>query len=216
MPVWQNVNLKQKAIFEIIQGGETCNLPYYLQGEELDFFIRGIAQGPHAKTYLPQLVEREKSPIYIARGHAPPTYSRVVKLRFYGPDPVLKDAGPNWPAGQDGELMEYIIGWRWLYAYWDGPLVDEVDEAWNTKMWPEVAKLDWTWETLKFLTPPYWVPDDGKPWRIGRNEAYPIRVVKGKGKGGKSGAGSSGGDVAGRGSAVEEALAAKGAGKAAT
>ncbi|CAJ1434923.1 unnamed protein product [Effrenium voratum] len=84
MPVWQNVNLKQKAIFEIIQREDARNLPYYLQDEELDFFIRGIACGPHAKTYLPQLVEREKRPIYIARGYAPPSYSRVVKIRFYG------------------------------------------------------------------------------------------------------------------------------------
>ncbi|CAJ1339405.1 unnamed protein product [Effrenium voratum] len=125
MPVWQNVNLKQKAIFEIIQREDARNLPYYLQDEELDFFIRGIACGPHAKTYLPQLVEREKRPIYIARGYAPPSYSRVVKIRFYGPDPLMKDAGPSWPGGSEGELMEYIIGWRWLYAYWDGPLVDE-------------------------------------------------------------------------------------------
>ena len=23
--------------------------------------------------------------------------------------------------------MEYVLGWRWLYAYWPGPLVDEVE-----------------------------------------------------------------------------------------
>lgn len=183
MPVWQNINLKQKAIFEIIQRTETRDLPYYLSDEELDFFIRGIALGPHAKTYLPQLVEREKKPIYIARGFAPPTYSRVVKLRFYGPDPLLRDAGPNWPAGQPGDLMEYIIGWRWIYAYWDGPLVDEVEEAWDTKQWPAIARDDWTWEGLRFVTPPYWVPEEGKPWRAGRAEVVPVRVAKGKGRG---------------------------------
>eukprot|EP00931_Biecheleriopsis_adriatica_P098606 TRINITY_DN72617_c0_g1_i1.p2 TRINITY_DN72617_c0_g1~~TRINITY_DN72617_c0_g1_i1.p2 ORF type:complete len:193 (+),score=36.26 TRINITY_DN72617_c0_g1_i1:53-631(+) len=190
MPVWQNVNLKQKAVFEIIQREDARDLPYYLNDEELDFFIRGIALGPHAKTYLPQLVEREKKPICIARGYAPPTYSRVVKLRYYGPDPLTKDEGPNWPAGSPGELMEYIIGWRWLYAYWDGPLVDEVENACNTKQWPSIARDDWTWEGLKFVSPPYWVPEDGKPWRASRSEEdFPIRVMKGKGKGtpGRSG-----------------------------
>lgn len=201
MPVWQNVNLKQKAIFEIIQREDTSNLPYYLQDDELDFFIRGIAQGPHAKTYLPQLVEREKHPIYIARGYAPPTYSRVVKIRFYGPDPILKDAGPNWPAGKEGQLMEYIMGWRWIYAYWDGPLVDEVDDAWDTKMWPDVAGDNWTWETLRFVTPPYWVPEDGKPWRKGRSDAFPVRVTKGKGKG-RSGKGISADDITASGKAT--------------
>lgn len=140
MPVWQNVNLKQKAIFEIIQREHTSNLPYYLEGEELDFFVRGLAQGPHAKTYLPQLVERDKHPIYIGRGHAPPQYSRCVCLRYYGPDPVLKLAGPNWPSGCEGELREYTVGWRWLYAYWDGPLVDEVAGGDRKDWWPEIAR----------------------------------------------------------------------------
>eukprot|EP00811_Abedinium_folium_P036216 NODE_8946_length_1458_cov_2.468820.p1 GENE.NODE_8946_length_1458_cov_2.468820~~NODE_8946_length_1458_cov_2.468820.p1 ORF type:complete len:195 (+),score=50.88 NODE_8946_length_1458_cov_2.468820:61-645(+) len=183
MPVWQNVNLKQKAIHEIIQREDTRDLPYFLTDAELDFFVRGLATGPHAKTYLPQLVEREKQPIYIARGSAPPTYSRVVKIRFYGPDPLLRDAGPNWPAGEKGELMEYILGWRWLYSYWDGPLVDEVELAWDTKQWPDIARDDWTWEGLNFVTPPYWVPEEGKPWRAGRAEHFPVRVTKGKGKG---------------------------------
>lgn len=182
MPIWQNVNLKQKAVFEIIQREDTRELPYYLTDEELDFFIRGIAMGPHAKTYLPQLVEREKRPICIARGHAPPTYSRVVKLRYYGPDPLLREAGPNWPAGQSGELMEYIIGWRWIYAYWDGPLVDEVDEACSTKQWPDVARSDWTWESLKIVKPPYWVPEDGRPWRMKCSQLEPLHSIKGKGK----------------------------------
>eukprot|EP00928_Gymnodinium_smaydae_P056734 TRINITY_DN4005_c0_g1_i2.p2 TRINITY_DN4005_c0_g1~~TRINITY_DN4005_c0_g1_i2.p2 ORF type:complete len:139 (+),score=17.01 TRINITY_DN4005_c0_g1_i2:134-550(+) len=119
MPVWQNVNLKQKAIHEIIQRPHVSELPVYLEGDELDFFVRGIAQGPHAKTFLPRLVERERHPVCIVRGHAPPGYSRCVKLRFYGPDPVVADAGPCWRAGDDGELLEYYIGWRWLYAYWD-------------------------------------------------------------------------------------------------
>eukprot|EP00971_Amphidinium_carterae_P031958 629709-Amphidinium_carterae.2 len=57
--------------------------------------------------------------------------------------------------------MEYIIGWRWLYAYWDGPLVDEVKEAWNEKQWPSIAQSDWSWHGLPIVTPPYYVPEDG-------------------------------------------------------
>eukprot|EP00929_Paragymnodinium_shiwhaense_P054849 TRINITY_DN27494_c0_g1_i1.p2 TRINITY_DN27494_c0_g1~~TRINITY_DN27494_c0_g1_i1.p2 ORF type:complete len:228 (+),score=56.59 TRINITY_DN27494_c0_g1_i1:289-972(+) len=194
MPVWQNVNLKQKAIFEIIQKMDVKDLPYFLEDDELDFFVRGLAMGPHAKTYLPQLVEREKQPIYIDRGFAPPHYSRCVKLRFYGPDPIMTAGGPNWPAGNDGELMEYIVGWRWLYAYWDGPLVDEVEQAANLKMWPDIARADWTWENLKIISPPYYVPEDDRPWRIALRErraaseaANPAKGV-GKGKGqGKAG-----------------------------
>ena len=74
MPVWQNINLKQKAIFEIIQRPHARDLPYYLTDAELDFFVKGIAWGPHKETYLPRLVERHKRPICIARGYAPPTY----------------------------------------------------------------------------------------------------------------------------------------------
>ena len=58
--MWQNINLKQKAVFEIIQRVHARELPYYLEGAELDFFVRGIAWGPHRNTYLPQLVERHK------------------------------------------------------------------------------------------------------------------------------------------------------------
>lgn len=183
MPVWQNINLKQKAVFEVIQRVHARELPYYLEGEELDFFVKGIAWGPHRNTYLPQLVERRKRPIYVARGYAPPTYSRLVKLRFYGPDPILKDH-EGWDAGEEGEVMEYVIGWRWLYAYWPGPLVDEVERAWDTPMWPALASPTWTWEGLKFCVPPYYVPEDNLPWRKGRDLEYqPIRVTKGKGKG---------------------------------
>mmetsp|Transcript_42463 Transcript_42463/g.91645 ORF Transcript_42463/g.91645 Transcript_42463/m.91645 type:complete len:219 (-) Transcript_42463:8-664(-) len=189
MPVWQNVNLKQKAIFEIIQREPVETLPYYLNDEELDFFVRGLSMGPHAKTYLPQIVEREKRPIYICRGYAPPTYSRVVKLRYYGPDPLLKDAGSNWSAGEPGELLEVVIGWRWLYAYWDGPLVDEVDGAWNEKQWPSIANPSWSWTSVKIVTPPYYVPEDGRPWRASNPALLPVSVPKGKGRG-KGGSGS--------------------------
>ncbi|CAJ1425892.1 unnamed protein product [Effrenium voratum] len=172
----QNINLKQKAIFEIMQRPHARDLPYYLSDEELDFFVKGVAWGPHKDTYLPQLVERRKRPIYIARGYAPPTYSRLVKLRFYGPDPLKSD-----DAGEEGEIMEYVIGWRWLYAYWPGPLVDEVQDASKTSWWPQIARPDWTWETLRFCPPPYFTPEDGLPWRLGREEIDP-RVTKGKGK----------------------------------
>ena len=59
-------------------------------------------------TYLPQLVERRKRPIYIARGYAPPTYSRLVKLRFYGPDPLKSDdAGEDlWSNSSVGPCVE--------------------------------------------------------------------------------------------------------------
>eukprot|EP00811_Abedinium_folium_P032754 NODE_5774_length_1736_cov_7.981976.p2 GENE.NODE_5774_length_1736_cov_7.981976~~NODE_5774_length_1736_cov_7.981976.p2 ORF type:complete len:226 (+),score=35.06 NODE_5774_length_1736_cov_7.981976:831-1508(+) len=177
------INLKQKAIFEIIQRPHARELPYYLKDDELDFFIKGIAWGPHRDTYLPQLVERHKRPIYVARGYAPPTYSRLVKLRFYGPDPLLKDY-EGWDPGEEGEVMEYVLGWRWIYAMWPGPLVDEVERAWDIEMWPAVAQHDWSWEGLKFCVPPYFVPEDDLPWRRGRDLEYqPIRVTKGKGKG---------------------------------
>ena len=127
MPVWQNINLKQKAIFEIIQKPHARDLPYYLTDDELDFFVKGIAWGPHRETYLPRLVERHKRPIYIARGYAPPTYSRLVMLRYYGPDPLL-EGHTGWDAGEEGEIMQYVLGWRWLYADWPGPLVDEVED----------------------------------------------------------------------------------------
>eukprot|EP00747_Dinoflagellata_sp_TGD_P187501 gnl/TRDRNA2_/TRDRNA2_45203_c0_seq1.p1 gnl/TRDRNA2_/TRDRNA2_45203_c0~~gnl/TRDRNA2_/TRDRNA2_45203_c0_seq1.p1 ORF type:complete len:102 (-),score=18.96 gnl/TRDRNA2_/TRDRNA2_45203_c0_seq1:114-419(-) len=77
-----------------------------------------------------------------------------------------------------------IVPFEWLWAYWPGPLVDEVEGAWDTPMWPAVAAPDWTWEGLKFCVPPYYVPEDGLPWRKGRDTEYqPIRVTKGKGKG---------------------------------
>lgn len=201
MPVWQNVNLKQKGVFEIIQREDVLSLPYYLSDEELDFFIRGIAYGPHAKTYLPRLLDRDKRPIYIARGYAPPSYSRLVKLRLHGPDPLLKDAGPNWVAGEEGEVIECVIGWRWLYAYWDGPLVDEVEGAAETKQWPAIADPDWTWEGLKMVRPPYYVPEDGRPWRATVVEEQAVCVPKGKGKGkgrGKEGIDSGLSDELGR------------------
>ena len=128
MPVWQNINLKQKAIFEIIQRPHARDLPYYLTDDELDFFVKGIAWGPHKETYLPRLVERHKRPIYIARGYAPPTYSRLVMIRYYGPDPLL-EGYEGWDAGEEGEIMQYVLGWRWIYADWPGPLVDEVEDT---------------------------------------------------------------------------------------
>ena len=107
MPVWQNINLKQKAVFEIIQRPHARDLPYYLSDDELDFFVKGIAWGPHKETYLPRLVERHKRPIYIARGYAPPTYSRLVMVRYYGPDPLLQ-GHEGWDAGEEGEIMEFL------------------------------------------------------------------------------------------------------------
>ena len=66
-----------------------------------------------------------------------------VKLRFYGPDPLMASAGPHWHMGTPGELMEYIVGWRWLYAYWDGPLVDEVGRSDDTEL--HVNDVFFTW-----------------------------------------------------------------------
>ncbi|CAE7864746.1 unnamed protein product [Symbiodinium necroappetens] len=182
MPVWQNINLKQKAIFEIIQRPHARDLPYYLTDDELDFFVKGIAWGPHKETYLPRLVERHKRPIYIARGYAPPTYSRLVMIRYYGPDPLL-EGYEGWDAGEEGEIMQYVLGWRWIYADWPGPLVDEVEEAWKKSWWPEIARPDWTWEGLRFCVPPYHLSEEGLPWREGRAAEYEPRVTKGKGKG---------------------------------
>ena len=76
---------------------------------------------------------------------------------------------------------------------------DQVDEAWDTKQWPAVADDNWTWEPLKFVTPPYWVPEEGKPWRAGRAEAFPVRGTKGKGKGKKGGKDGDDGDGKGGG-----------------
>uniref|UniRef100_A0A7S4T0E2 Uncharacterized protein n=2 Tax=Alexandrium monilatum TaxID=311494 RepID=A0A7S4T0E2_9DINO len=105
--------------------------------------------------------------------------------------------------------MEYVIGWRWLYAYWPGPLVDEVERAWDTPMWPDIARPDWSWEGLKFCVPPYYVPEDGLPWRRGRDaEHQPIRVTKGKGKG----RGRALGDSRGRAAAAAPEEAARGEG----
>ncbi|CAL1168225.1 unnamed protein product [Cladocopium goreaui] len=66
--------------------------------------------------------------------------------------------------------------------YWDGPLVDEVEDAWKTPQWPKVAQKDWTWEELRIVSPPYWVPTDGRPWRSKDLHAAKLRVAKGKGK----------------------------------
>mmetsp|Transcript_13579 Transcript_13579/g.28367 ORF Transcript_13579/g.28367 Transcript_13579/m.28367 type:complete len:157 (+) Transcript_13579:51-521(+) len=65
--------------------------------------------------------------------------------------------------------MEVHINWRWFFASWKGPLVDEVVGAVGRPMWPEVASPDWSWEDggIDFQPPPYHVDEEGMPWRFG-------------------------------------------------
>uniref|UniRef100_A0A7S4W000 Uncharacterized protein n=1 Tax=Alexandrium monilatum TaxID=311494 RepID=A0A7S4W000_9DINO len=90
-----------------------------------------------------------------------------------------------------GPIMEVQVNWRWFFASWRGPLVDEVVGAVDRPMWPEVASPDWSWddEGIEYQPPPYHLSEEGLPWRSGLDAGLlgvgvqKTAVVRGVGKG---------------------------------